>query len=147
MSTAYTVRVPGPLYRNTFVSPRTRDLVVPNIEVSNIQSIEGGYLLRSPKLKARFTVYLTDFKNETENIFASAWSVGRVLGELDLGSLGFGDDDTSLEQPIFFGATILQGVDRRHAALKRPSRPNRCQVGCLLPPRIWANTFTPTARN
>lgn len=108
----------APLYRNTFVSPRTRDLVVPNIEVSNIQSIEGGYLLRSPKLKARFTAYLTDFKNETENIFASAWSVGRVLGELDLGSLGFGDDDTSLEQPIFFGATILQGVDRRHAGIE-----------------------------
>lgn len=108
----------APLYRNTFVSPRTRDLVVPNIEVSNIQSIEGGYLLRSPKMKARFTAYLTDFKNETENIFASAWSVGRVLGELDLGSLGFGDDDTSLEQPIFFGATILQGVNRRHAGIE-----------------------------
>ncbi len=108
----------APLFRNTFVSPRTRDFVVPNIEASTIQSVEGGYLLRSPKFRGRLTAYMTDFKNETENIFASAWSVGRVLGELDLGSLGFGSDDNSLEQPIFFGATILQGVNRRHAGVE-----------------------------
>lgn len=108
----------APLFRNTFVSPRTRDLVVPNIEVSKVQSIEGGYLLRSPKYKARVTAYMTDFLNETENIFASAWSVGRVLGELDLGALGFGSDDKSLEQPIFFGSAILQGVNRRHAGIE-----------------------------
>lgn len=108
----------APLFRNTFIAPRTRDFVVPNIEASTISSVEGGYLLRSPKLRGRLTAYLTDFKNETENTFASAWSVGRVLGELDLGALGFGSDDNSLEQPIFFGATILQGVNRRHAGVE-----------------------------
>ena len=108
----------APLFRNTFVSPRTRDLVVPNIEASTIQSLEGGYLLRSPKFRARLTGYLTEFGNQTESVFTSTWSVGRVLGELDLGSLGFGNDDTSLEQPLFFGSTILQGMDQRHAGVE-----------------------------
>ncbi|MEZ4964039.1 MAG: carboxypeptidase-like regulatory domain-containing protein [Saprospiraceae bacterium] len=108
----------APLFRNSFVAPRTRDLVVPNLEVSNIQSVEGGYMLRSPNYKARITGYLTDFSNETENIFVSAWSVGRIIDELDLGALDLGDDAAFLEQPVFFGSAILQGVDRRHAGIE-----------------------------
>lgn len=109
----------APLFRNAFIAPRTRDLVVPNLEVSEIQSLEGGYILRSPKYKARLTGYLTHFKNETENIFASVWSVNRVIDELDLGSvLEAGGSDAFLEQPNFFGSVVLQGVDRRHAGLE-----------------------------
>lgn len=108
----------APLFRNAFVAPRTRDMVVPNIEVSKIQSVEGGYLLRAPKYKARITGYLTEFRNETENIFVSAWSVGRIIDELDLGALNLGDDVSFLEQPLFFGAAVLQGVDRRHAGVE-----------------------------
>lgn len=108
----------APLFRNTFIAPRTRDLVVPDLEVSKVQSIEGGYLLRSPNYKARITGYLTEFKNETENIFVSAWSVGRIIDELDLGSLNLGDDASFLEQPVFFGSAILKGVERRHAGIE-----------------------------
>ncbi|MBP6828677.1 MAG: hypothetical protein KA165_19070, partial [Saprospiraceae bacterium] len=108
----------APLFRDAFLAPRTRDLIVPNLEVSTIQSIEGGYMLRAPKYKARLTGYLTEFKNETENFFASAWSVGRIIDELDLGALDLGDDASFLEQPVFFGAAVLQGVDHRHAGIE-----------------------------
>ncbi len=108
----------APLFRSAFMAPRTRNMIVPNLEVSNIQSVEGGYLLRAPKYKARLTGYITEFKNETENVFTSAWSVGRIIDELDLGALNLGDDDNFLEQPVFFGAVVLQGVNRRHAGVE-----------------------------
>ncbi len=108
----------APLLRNAYFQARNRDLTVPNLEVSQTQSVEGGYLLRAPNYKARVTGYFTTFQNETENIFASAWSVLRVINELDLAAIGFGADDASVEQPIFFGSSILQHVDRRHAGIE-----------------------------
>jgi hypothetical protein len=108
----------APLFRSAFFQARNRDLVVPNLVASENYGVEGGYLLRSPRFRARVTGYLTEFRNETESIFASLWSVGRVLEELDLGALGLGDDDATLEQPLFFGSTILQGVNRRHAGVE-----------------------------
>jgi len=112
----------APFFRSAFFQARTRDLTLPNIEVSQTQSIEGGYLLRNPNYKARVTGYLTNFKNETQSIFASQWSVSRVINELDLASLNLGGDPAALaaalEQPFFFGSTILQGVDRRHMGVE-----------------------------
>lgn len=108
----------APLFRNVFMAPRTRDQVVPNLQLSTVQSVEGGYLLRAPNYKARITGYLTEFKKETESVFVSAWSVGRIIDELDLGSLELGDDVSFLEQPVFFGSAVLQGVDRRHAGIE-----------------------------
>ncbi len=109
----------APTFRNSYLSPRTRDLVVPNLKVSTVQSVEGGYLLRAPNYKARVTGYFTKFLDETENIFASAWSVGRVLDEIDLGAIDLGDNSSGiLDQPVFFGAAVLQGVDRQHAGIE-----------------------------
>ncbi len=112
----------APLFQNAFFQPRTRDYTVPNIEVSEIQSIEGGYLWRNPKYHARLTGYLTDFKNETDNVFTSQWSVLRVIEALDLATLDLGTDPAALaaivEQPLFFGSTVLQGMDRRHAGIE-----------------------------
>lgn len=109
----------APQFRNTYFEPRTRDLLVPNVEVLKIQSVEGGYIWRAPNYKARVTGYLTEFKNETERVFASNWSIGRIIDELDLGALAeIGASDAFLEQPNFFGSVVLQGVDRRHAGLE-----------------------------
>jgi len=112
----------APLFQNAFFQPRSRDFTVPGIEVSQTQSFEGGYLLRNPKYRARITGYLTDFKNETDNVFTSQWSVLRLIEALDLTSLDLGTDPAALaaivEQPLFFGSTVLQGMDRRHAGIE-----------------------------
>ncbi len=50
-----------PLFENTFVSPRTRALVVDDPKNETITSVEGGYIYRAPRLKARATGYLTQF--------------------------------------------------------------------------------------
>ncbi|MFY7899959.1 MAG: TonB-dependent receptor domain-containing protein, partial [Chitinophagaceae bacterium] len=54
----------APYFDNVFISPRTRDLAQPNISSETITSFEGGYVLNSPKIKARLTGYYTRFDNQ-----------------------------------------------------------------------------------
>lgn len=54
----------APLFDNVFVSPRTRnELVSSNLEDEKITSLEGGYILRAPRTKLRFTAYYTQFND------------------------------------------------------------------------------------
>lgn len=52
-----------PLSRNSFISPRTRDYLVDNLQVENIYSGDISYILKYPKLKLRATYYYTERKN------------------------------------------------------------------------------------
>ncbi|MBC7650425.1 MAG: TonB-dependent receptor, partial [Deinococcales bacterium] len=54
----------APYFDNVFVSPRTRDLVQDNINNENIYTVEGGYVLNSPKIRLRLTGYYTEFNNQ-----------------------------------------------------------------------------------
>jgi len=56
----------APLFENAFISPRTRDFVVDDLKQEKITTVEGGYLLRAPKLKARATGYYTKFDDITD---------------------------------------------------------------------------------
>jgi hypothetical protein len=56
----------APYFDDVYISPITRNSVADNIVNEHIQSIEGGYLLRSPKLKVRATAYYTQFTNGTK---------------------------------------------------------------------------------
>lgn len=107
----------APLFRNAFIQPRIRNKVVPNLELSTVQSVEGGYLLRSPRVKARFTAYYTEFLNETENTFVNAQTGGRVLRNSQVVELD-DNSDAYLEVPVFFGAGVMQNVDRRHVGIE-----------------------------
>ncbi len=60
---AYTTR--APYLRNAYISPRTRDFLVEDLTSEKIYSVEGGYHLRTPKVKARFTAYYTKFEDQT----------------------------------------------------------------------------------
>ncbi len=60
---AYLTR--APYMRNAYVSPRTRDFVVDNLQNETIYSGELGYNLRAPRIKARLTAYYTAFQNQT----------------------------------------------------------------------------------
>ncbi len=55
----------APLPRNGFVSPRTRDQLVGDLQQEQITSLEGGYLLRAPYAKIRLVGYYTEFANQT----------------------------------------------------------------------------------
>lgn len=53
----------APLVRDIFLSPRTRNSVVPNLTTEKTLSAEAGYILRSPVLKARVSAYYTQFRD------------------------------------------------------------------------------------
>jgi hypothetical protein len=55
----------APEFNDAFVSPTTRNRVADNLRNENIQSVEGGWIYRAPRLKARITGYLTQFDDET----------------------------------------------------------------------------------
>jgi len=55
-----------PLFRNSFLSPRTRNTITPNLQEETIISADASYVLRSPVVKGRITGYYTRFMNQTE---------------------------------------------------------------------------------
>jgi len=57
----------APNVRDAFVSPRTRHQMVNNLKSERMTSIEGGYLLKAPALKARAVAYYTLFENQISN--------------------------------------------------------------------------------
>jgi hypothetical protein len=59
---AYITR--APYIRNAYVSPRTRDQLYPNLTDEKMTSGEAGYILRSPNVKGRATVYYTQFEDQ-----------------------------------------------------------------------------------
>jgi len=81
---AYMTR--APFARNSFVSPRTRDQLVPGLESETIYSGEAGYLLRSPNVQARASVYYTQFENRTD-IIRFYNDIQRAFGSLVLTEL------------------------------------------------------------
>lgn len=56
----------APDFRNSFVSPRTRNQIVDGLDNEHILSMQGGYILQSNKIKAKVDLYYTQFKNQTE---------------------------------------------------------------------------------
>jgi len=60
---AYLTR--APFSRTAFVSPRTRDQVVPDLESEKIMSGDISYIVRYPKVKTRATLFHTTIKDKT----------------------------------------------------------------------------------
>ena len=55
-----------PLFRNSFLSPRTRNSITPNLGKETILSGDVSYILRSPAVTGRLTGYYTRFMDQTE---------------------------------------------------------------------------------
>jgi uncharacterized protein YnzC (UPF0291/DUF896 family) len=53
---------------NIFVSPRTRNTTVPDPRNETIRSVEAGYVLNAPRVKARFTGFMTEFLDQTRTL-------------------------------------------------------------------------------
>lgn len=54
----------APFFENAYIAPRTRDFEQADLKSERIESVEGGYIMNSPKLKFRATGYYTQFKNQ-----------------------------------------------------------------------------------
>ncbi|MCF8238242.1 MAG: TonB-dependent receptor plug domain-containing protein [Saprospiraceae bacterium] len=80
----------APDFTNAFVSPRTRDQVVPDISTEKVFSGELTYRLQAPNFKFRATGYLTEIRDQTDVITF------------------FNDLENT------FGNYILSGLNRRH---------------------------------
>lgn len=55
-----------PLIRNSFLSPRTRNTITPNLKTETILSADASYVLRAPWIAGRITGYYTRFMHQTE---------------------------------------------------------------------------------
>jgi hypothetical protein len=84
----------APLVDNVIVSPRTRNLTIPDAKLEDITSGEIGYLLRSPFIKARFTYFITDIKNSSD--------IKRY----------YGDDSAS------FVNLAMRGINKRYSGIE-----------------------------
>ena len=54
----------APYARNAYVSPRTRDQIVPNLESTEIISGDIAYVFRLPNIKGRLTGFYTQINNQ-----------------------------------------------------------------------------------
>ena len=61
---AYLTR--APLVQDVLVSPSTRDQYAPTLDDTKIFSTEGGYYLKSPKIKGRLTGFFTQFNDQIQ---------------------------------------------------------------------------------
>lgn len=60
---AYLTR--APFFRDAYVSSRVRDDVIPNLDSETIMSGDVSYILRSPRVKSRLTLFYTEFQDQT----------------------------------------------------------------------------------
>jgi hypothetical protein len=53
----------APYFENVYISPRMRNSTQDNVTSETIQTVEGGYVMNSPKLKLRASGYYSKFEN------------------------------------------------------------------------------------
>jgi hypothetical protein len=53
-----------PLARFAYISPRTRDAVVPGLQLEKVASADLNYVVRSPRVKGRATVYIANIQDQ-----------------------------------------------------------------------------------
>jgi carboxypeptidase-like protein len=91
----------APTLRNTFANARINNNITPDLVSENIFSADASYILRTPKVKARLTGFITKIQNSTEISF--------YYGE------GISDnDDQSVGNDDAFISEIVTGVDKRN---------------------------------
>ncbi len=92
---AYLTKAPN--LRNTFSNARNNNNITPDLVSESIFSIDGSYILRFPKFKARLTGYMSKINNSTELSFFYAENI----------SDSDGDEDS-------FVSEILTGVNKKN---------------------------------
>lgn len=98
----------APTIRNTFANARLNNLVTKDLTNEDVFSIDGSYIVRTPKLKARISGYLSEIKNSTQINFYYADGVGIVDDNGDFLSSTGGA----------FVSEILTGVNKRNIGVE-----------------------------
>jgi hypothetical protein len=73
----------APTMRNSFANARLNNNFTPDLESESISSADASYIIRTPKLKARFTAFASQIKNSTEISFFYAENIGDTDGDED----------------------------------------------------------------
>lgn len=73
----------APSLRNTFANARINNNITPDLERENIFSADASYILRTPKLKARLTGYMSKIQNATDISFFYAENISDSDGDED----------------------------------------------------------------
>lgn len=92
----------APFVDNVIISPRTRNSIISNPVSEKVNSMEVGYLLRSPNVKARLTFYATEVKNATDIKRFYVNSSSAVVNDVSNS----------------FGNLIMQGINKRYTGLE-----------------------------
>ncbi|MCC9042232.1 TonB-dependent receptor [Myroides sp. M-43] len=98
----------APSIRNTFSNARVNNLVTKDLTNEDIFSVDGSYIVRTPKLKARVSGYLSEIKNSTQVNFYYADGIGIVDENGDFLSSTGGA----------FVSEILTGVNKRNMGVE-----------------------------
>ncbi|MCX6328592.1 MAG: TonB-dependent receptor [Bacteroidia bacterium] len=100
-----------PLFRNSFLSPRTRNATTPGLQKETILSGDISYVFRSPVVKGRITGYYTKFMNQTDvtSFYHDDWRtlVNYAMTDIDKENYGL---------EIGTEVTILTGLNLNAAA-------------------------------
>jgi len=96
---AYMTKAPN--MRNTFANARINNNITPDIDSERVFSADASYVLRTPKLKARLTGFMSKIQNTTEISFY----YGEGISENDESSAG--DDDAFISE-------IVTGIDKKN---------------------------------
>ncbi len=89
---AYLTR--APFFRNAYISSRVRDHVIADLDSETIRTADISYIIRSPRIKSRLTLFHTEFLDQT-------WSRSFYHDELRT-----------------FVNYIMTGVDTRHMGVE-----------------------------
>ena len=73
----------APTLRNSFPNARRNNDFTPNLTSENVMGVDASYIIRTPKLKARLTGFLSKIKDATELSFFYAENIGDLEGDED----------------------------------------------------------------
>ncbi len=93
----------APYFRDSYIAPRVRDQTIDGLGSERISSVEGGYMLKSPKLSARVGGYFTNFANQFYN---RSFFLDNALTTQDGDATGG------------FVNYIMKGINRQHTGLE-----------------------------
>ncbi|MGK0390426.1 MAG: hypothetical protein ACI94Y_003179, partial [Maribacter sp.] len=102
-----TIMARPPSFRDSYLSPRTRNQVLDGLTTEKIKSIEGGYYLKSPYYKARITGYYTKFQDGVDALTFFNDGTGILLDN---------EGNDILENS--FGTLGLSGIDKQHFGIE-----------------------------
>ena len=92
----------APNLRNTFANARLNNNITPDLESEQISSLDASYIIKTPKLKARFTTYFAQIENSTKISF--------FYGE----GISDADGDPTTDNEDAFISEIITGINKRN---------------------------------